>query len=1360
MILSILFAVILSSIQINSQQDFPNGGWKTEVFGSTSPTRPTQESGYTSLGSTVLHMPYVGVYSGCDISSNDVHQDTKMFSLAPLNDPAYSWFLLRFSAVIPDLEKAEQVRRRRRIMLELNTERFPTQQSILNYCNFISLRQNDQALPVYTSQSSNGLHLCVSPHFLWELSINSSDTFTWDVVLESTSLRAVDSKDFVFKFRFWNEPRLPELGFFSPVDSSISSVPVVSATGLKGLTKYRRGIPYWSECLDQQNPICLTELICSWKQVICTLKNNAIDPKIDRICMGDESSFPLEDVSVNLDGAELRNILYLKFSRPSRSAKSITFRNYPISFPVFSSLVHFEISNIPVLSSLPHLTSASHLRTLLASNCKLNLLQSLPISLIRLDLSSNLLDYPQFELIWALPSLSWLDFSSNHLNIRLNKNLQSTGKTLSVLRLRECRLIGTTSLLSQGFFNERLDLEWTELDLSENLIYGDYSFVYSFFCSVPTLYSRMIHLNGNGIVGSIPFSSILTGSIPCGNVLSSLSIGNNPFICPDGLPDSDNDNCIQSDLTIVNSIIPAYQNLFSPLLIEFSDASTSYSFFQIAFIIDGSQVGPVEEFSLNGESSFSLEWNSMSFDPSELINFYDLLIQWNMLISPDEITETLLRIRLSRNSTIPSKKLLIFELQLDLTCPDGFDLKESYCSCTFGQFSETPKLLSSCEECSIGRYSKDIGQTACLPCESGSYLDVSGQSACNRCPEFSSNSIFQNRSSIETCVCDAGFYGSSGKCTRCPVGGYCPGNEEIPRPDNGYWRELEPPYALYKCQPPEACTRVDGNVDEFISNCAIGYTGRQCGACSSGFYKLEESCLPCEDSNAALIWVLIGLVIVLIFFTLLTGRPTFFKFHSLGISFAWIQMVALFSSVPSNWPVQIQVFFQVLGFSNLKLDLFSPECAVEVSFWAKYYAVTLVPLFLGLLFLSLYVCETVYWTCAIWLARVFSFNEDTIRRFGLKKKSGRVVNRNEESLYSRYLYSFFTVLIAMYTTVVSSATAPFNCVATAEGVYSINRNLSIACYEETWFSELPKVFFLSFLYLIAFPVTLLIVLWKNRHHSSKGWFLVLFGAFSLPYRFEFCFWEVVNILRRCFIVLVIDFTSNLSGLNNLRIFFVLVVFFTNLVAQVFFEPYRTKTNNDLTFIWIIAAIVCLLTGVVFNSDSMAREEILLFTVIVFMILVTAFFFSIYAAWSEYRNNILFVKQEKVMGKRSWEIREKQKMLLKEKFPRSADFLWMKMAYLGAEQQKEFFMDVAISLKEKDPSAAEAFSFYIPKPRGAIVLRSQLMNSSEKHLQNLGVSGSVQLGAQTHVPRSISLYSRSTSVQDCSGNLPQDEPTSK
>lgn len=284
--------------------------------------------------------------------------------------------------------------------------------------------------------------------------------------------------------------------------------------------------------------------------------------------------------------------------------------------------------------------------------------------------------------------------------------------------------------------------------------------------------------------------------------------------------------------------------------------------------------------------------------------------------------------------------------------------------CPLGTFSPDPdNPLDACLPCPVGTYGDKIGLAQCPACSGASFTGVEGSTSCISCPA-NARVLILGAKYITDCICNEGYYGQpGGPCFECPLGGRCPGNgERWPLAAPGYWvDETSDPSSFFLCQPAEACL---GYTPAGNATCAVGYSGRVCGACLPlQYYRLQSRCVKCP-ADGALLWIaLFAVAFLAVLMIIVNAKPGDFNLFSVSIALTYVQMLALFHSFEVGWPSLVINTFDAASITNLNIELFSPECSVRLTFWTKWILKMAVPMVLFLIFATYFFAVPLYKRC-------------------------------------------------------------------------------------------------------------------------------------------------------------------------------------------------------------------------------------------------------------------------------------------------------------------------------------------------------------------------------------------------------------
>ena len=192
-------------------------------------------------------------------------------------------------------------------------------------------------------------------------------------------------------------------------------------------------------------------------------------------------------------------------------------------------------------------------------------------------------------------------------------------------------------------------------------------------------------------------------------------------------------------------------------------------------------------------------------------------------------------------------------------CPDGqgplADGASQCSACPVGSVYDSTSHL--CRFCGPGTRSNG---TDCEMCPKGTYQSLGSSDVCIDCPS-GSTTLSGGSKSIYDCICMEGYYGPvGGPCASCPMLSKCPYNSTWPQVDDGSWLDDDRLSLPVQCIPRQACV---------AGRCSQGYTGKRCGSCSDGYYRLMLTCVKCNKAGVFVTVViecllLIGLCLVAI----------------------------------------------------------------------------------------------------------------------------------------------------------------------------------------------------------------------------------------------------------------------------------------------------------------------------------------------------------------------------------------------------------------------------------------------------------------------------------------------------------------
>lgn len=314
-------------------------------------------------------------------------------------------------------------------------------------------------------------------------------------------------------------------------------------------------------------------------------------------------------------------------------------------------------------------------------------------------------------------------------------------------------------------------------------------------------------------------------------------------------------------------------------------------------------------------------------------------------------------------------------------------------------------------------------------------------------------------------------------------------------------------------------------------------------------------------------WVLVFLAVLALVAVLLTvvrqstGQVSHLK-NSLRIILMSTQIIALYPSLATAdaWPRAITSFFDVIAVSNLKFDMFAPECGARITYWDKWRFVQSIPVAFLLCFIATFVLI------------------NTLRP---------QQHRPWQTFMSGYVYIFLSI----YTFVAASALEPLNCIAQPDGTSTMAFNPSVNCFSEEWNSYMPQIISSAVFYCLIIPGALVIVFWRNRDVNTPSTFTMLFGPIIYSYKEQYYYWDLVTLLKRVLVVLFVQLVYTYArSSTGFKVFSIFVLLLAFLLVHGMVNPYKRGSTNRLVLVWSILEIVFVVSGVLFVVSDLTDAE--------------------------------------------------------------------------------------------------------------------------------------------------------------------------
>eukprot|EP00475_Leptophrys_vorax_P011434 TRINITY_DN17979_c0_g3_i1.p1 TRINITY_DN17979_c0_g3~~TRINITY_DN17979_c0_g3_i1.p1 ORF type:complete len:586 (+),score=97.35 TRINITY_DN17979_c0_g3_i1:57-1760(+) len=452
------------------------------------------------------------------------------------------------------------------------------------------------------------------------------------------------------------------------------------------------------------------------------------------------------------------------------------------------------------------------------------------------------------------------------------------------------------------------------------------------------------------------------------------------------------------------------------------------------------------------------------------------------------------------------------------------------------------------------------------------YADTVGKSSCTHCP-FNSVNNKNGSISLFDCVCPAGMYGkpwNNSPCQECPPspGVSCKSNNSVPAGQAGFFRSGVDVAIIHECIPQSACQTIGQNL---VNNCSTGYSGNRCGICLEGYYRIAGACGACPNAKLTSFFFVCIFFLLIAWLTVKIYTPDSPSRFDIKVVVLWIQTVAVFSRLSTNWPRPVQNLLNLMSAFNFNIDLFAPGCAARFDYWTVYGLQLMVPS-----------------TLAVILA--------LIAWIVLKVKGKRhpdflnhLQRRTFAHPFEKALAIYIFLLASMYTYFVSVAFSPLRCFPQADGTYTLIPNPSQDCYGPEWNRFLPLIV-LGIMQICLIPPALLWIVMNYRKYKRNNVFLWRYGLLFKAYTEDFYWWELAIFVRKLVFVALVDSTN---GINlKLRMFSILFLLITMFLIEGTLRPFRHKGLGVLSStLWQIFAMFMLLSSALIFDSSITSSSI-------------------------------------------------------------------------------------------------------------------------------------------------------------------------
>lgn len=429
--------------------------------------------------------------------------------------------------------------------------------------------------------------------------------------------------------------------------------------------------------------------------------------------------------------------------------------------------------------------------------------------------------------------------------------------------------------------------------------------------------------------------------------------------------------------------------------------------------------------------------------------------------------------------------------------------------CERGHMSSRPGELE-CTSCPLGTAAGHKGSTACPFCSAGSFAAAQGLATCTSCSSVLNGSeSIRGSSRASECICPAGTYLFPAiGCVDCLAGLVCPGTNEVPLQEAGFWVQVidatARDYSVYACRNKLECPRGT------IGACAAGRAGDCCNNCKDQHYPNDDgSCMACEPSDslpliAVCVMLPLGAVALAVALRMDAGKQ---QLTSVTVALTAGQLVTAFQALGAlhqlsiQWSEPFATMIASIGILAFDLDALQVSCVLSQNSPVPVFVMKLAsyPIFAFALILVYFVSKAV-------------------KR---PVDSDKLFNLNGMCLFVLFISITLSVLL------------PFQCRSNPNGKLTMATHPGLICYES---GDHLTLTILAGLGTLAYPIAILswvlyiTACFKQLVTSSEGMVVLrryrfLFARFNPKAYFFGAFFLVRNGLVALIPVLLVELAS-------------------------------------------------------------------------------------------------------------------------------------------------------------------------------------------------------------------------------------------
>lgn len=443
-------------------------------------------------------------------------------------------------------------------------------------------------------------------------------------------------------------------------------------------------------------------------------------------------------------------------------------------------------------------------------------------------------------------------------------------------------------------------------------------------------------------------------------------------------------------------------------------------------------------------------------------------------------------------------------------------------------------------------------------------------------------------------------------CFNCTESMICKSGQIWPK--NGYYRfnETEYDHVFRPCLNKKACKGYDEKDEKthelHYGKCAENYNGILCGSCDNNSDSSGNgSCQKCPEFSTNIVIILLSIIVVSAFIiymiksTVLSSFvPSEFYAIALRIGINYFQVIYLCLQFRINWPgnEENQPDDDKTDTSKKLTIMYSIKCLLEQItsdidskdyFYLKVGFMSLLPIIIFLFSLA-------------YLAALKTYKISRKKKLNLK-------------IYKPITFSVPYLLIYPY--VITYSLLPLACnslVQNAPTYFDERVDLSAYRYlmynpdiQCTWDDHYRKIIWVTGFSLIVWgigvPVFILFKLYKKRKNLFKFEVKYTFGFLISGYKHERFYWEFLIFSKKLVIVFLTVFMQ--SGYSTtLQSVLLITLLIIGFILQLYYQPYITQELNHLEIFGLLAAIITVLSAIIYTESIEKSENLIVFLTII------------------------------------------------------------------------------------------------------------------------------------------------------------------